>query len=711
MFSPRRIVLVLSSALVASTLLLPPSPSIATPSVKADATAGTDGTVYAVVQSGDRIFVAGKFAWAGPVTGSGVPVDGASGQRVDTPARANGPVLATASDGSGGWYLGGAFTKVGKSNRGGLARITSSGALASWKGSVAGTVNAIAVSSGVVYIGGDFSAIGGVARQNLAAIDAGGSLLPWNPGANGPVRALAVSPDGSSIFAGGSFSGAGGQSRDHVASFTTGGSVTAWNPDADGDVQALAVSPSGSTVYVGGAFANVGGAGRNNVAAIDASSGTAVGGWAPNADGPIHALAVAGDGDVVAGGEFAHTAGDAQTNVARYEASDGSLVSWTDPAPDGAVRTVAVAGNTAYIGGDFMTIGGQARPRAAALDLTLGTATAWNPRADADVRALAVSGTKVFVGGDFSMLNGAPRNNVAAIDATTGEVDLGWNANANAKVRGLAVSPDGTTVYIGGTFFKVGGLARSKVAAVDATTGAVTPWMPSANGEVRAIAATSSRVYIGGYFTSVSSEQRRYLAAIDASSGAVDLGFAPAPDAGLRALEISPDGGELYAGGEFKQIGGAARPGVAELSPTTGAATSFAPEDGGLVLDVELSPDGNYLYCSTTSNRTHRYQPAVSDLPVWSMHSGGDVQAIGTTADTVYLGGHFTKFTTQNVERSRIGAIDAWTMDVLDWYPGMNSFYGVWAFDVQPDALLVGGDFTRTGGRDQPHFARFSGTP
>ena len=93
------------------------------------------------------------------------------------------------------------------------------------------------------------------------------------------------------------------------------------------------------------------------------------------------------------------------------------------------------------------------------------------------------------------------------------------------------------------------------------------------------------------------------------------------------------------------------------------------------------------------------------------MHSGGDVQAIGATADTVYLGGHFTKFTTQNVERPRIGAVDASTMDVLDWYPGMNSFYGVWAFDIQPNALLVGGDFTRTGGREQRYFARFTGTP
>ena len=44
-------------------------------------------------------------------------------------------------------------------------------------------------------------------------------------------------------------------------------------------------------------------------------------------------------------------------------------------------------------------------------------------------------------------------------------------------------------------------------------------------------------------------------------------------------------------------------------------------------------------------------------------------------------------------------------------YPGMNSFYGVWAFDIQPNALLFGGDFTRTGGREQRYIARFIGAP
>jgi len=572
-------------------------------------------------------------------------------------------------------------------------------------------VQAIAVSGDVIYLGGAFSGVGGVPRQNLAAVDVSGAVLPWNPGSNDVVRALAVASGGGTIFAGGTFTSAGGSPRAHLAAFDPSGNVTAWDPGADGDVHALTTSPDGATLYAGGAFAEAGSSVRHNIAALDASTGVAIDGWAPNADGPVHALVTAADGDVIAGGAFTQTGAVTQTNLARYDADDAVVMPWNDPAPDGAVHALALAGDTLYVGGEFTTIAGAARPRAAALEIVLGTVLPWDPRADADVRALGVSGSKVYVGGDFTMLNGAPRNNVAAIDAASGEVDLGWNANANAKVRGLAVSPDGSTVYIGGTFFKVGGLPRSKAAAVDGVTGAVTSWKPNPSGEVRAIAAAGDRVYLGGYFASIGGAPVRYLAAVGASSGTVDLGFTPSPDNGVRALAVSPDGASLYAGGDFKSIGGQARPGVAALSSTTGGATAFAPTDGGVVLDVELSPDGEYLYCSTTSNRTHRYQPSVSSTPVWSMHSGGDVQAIGATNDTVYLGGHFTKFTTQNVERSRIGAVDAWTMNVLDWYPGMNSFYGVWAFDVQPDALLVAGDFTRTGGREQHYFARFTGAP
>jgi hypothetical protein len=680
------------------------TPALATPTTSPDPTAGTNGTVYAVQEIGGRIYVAGKFSWAGPLTGNGSAVNATDGLRSSSPV-VTGPVLASAPDGNGGWYLGGSFTKIGKANRVGLARINATGGLATWTAAVQGSVRAIAVSSGMIYVGGSFSAVGGQSRANLAALDVAGNVLPWNPGTNGPVEALAVT--GSNVLVGGSFSSAGGSPRANLAEIDAAGAATPWNPGAEGTVESVVVN--GSVIYVGGSFDSIGTSARPGLAAIDGNGAPTL--WTPPVEGTIESLGLASDGDVIAGGAFTVTTGSPQTNVARFEATDASLIPWPDAVLNGPVRTLSVGVDAVRLGGEFTTAGTVSRPRTAAFDLTTGTLTAWNPRADAAVRTVSASGSRLFVGGDFRMLNGAPRNNVAAIDAASGEVDLGWNANANAKVRGLTASPDGSTIYLGGTFFKVGGVPRDKVAAVSATTGQPTAWKPSLNGEVRAIATSGDAVYVGGYFTQAVGQTEGYLAKLSAADGSLDPAFHARADGGVRAIEVSPDGSKVYPGGDFRSIGGQQRVGIAELDATTGDATSFAPTEGGVVLDVELSADGSMMYCATTSNRTHRYRPSTGNTPLWTLRTGGDVQAIGVADEAIYVGGHFTKFTSLNVVRVRIGAVDPETGNALAWAPTMNSFYGVWAFDVTDDALLVGGDFTRTGGMDQPYFARFSGTP
>ena len=153
------------------------------------------------------------------------------------------------------------------------------------------------------------------------------------------------------------------------------------------------------------------------------------------------------------------------------------------------------------------------------------------------------------------------------------------------------------------------------------------------------------------------------------------------------------------------------RNGAAELVSATGEVTSFDPDEGGVVLDVELSPDGRYLYLCTTSNRTHRFEPGASNAPLWTMHTGGDVQAIAATDENVYVGGHFTKFTTQNVERRRIGAVRAADASVLDWNPKTNSFYGPWAMQASTERCSSEGTSPRPAASAAPYFARFAGTP
>src|SRR5215472_13376659 len=384
----------------------------------------TNGTVRAMVRSGNALYVGGDFTQIGPPTGPGVMLDVSTG------------------------------TKPG---------------FAAWppvNGIVYGVV-ADPANPGGFYIGGNFTQVGTVALNGIARIFPNGRPDPsWNPNANDVVYALAVSDDGNTVFAGGLFTAVGGQARSRIAALDAStASATAWNPNALGSVLSLAFSEN--TVYAAGTFSSIGGQARHGLAALDAST--------------------------------------------------GSATPW-NPRPDDTVFSLAVSGNAVYAAGLFLNIGGQARTYLAALDAVTGTATPWNPHPDHAVWSLAVGDNTVYAGGDFRSIGGQARTYLAALDASTGSATP-WNPNANSQVGLLAVSDDGSTVYVGGTWFDVIGAApRRYVAALDASTGIVTPWNPNANGPVQSLAVSGNTVYAGGDFTAIGGETRSCLAVFSLGS-------------------------------------------------------------------------------------------------------------------------------------------------------------------------------------------------
>jgi hypothetical protein len=159
-----------------------------------------------------------------------------------------------------------------------------------------------------------------------------------------------------------------------------------------------------------------------------------------------------------------------------------------------------------------------------------------------------VSDTVVYVGGDFLTMGGQSRNSLAALDPVTG-LATSWNPGADASVHAVALL-DGT-IYVGGWFDTVNGATRHNLAAID-QSGAVTSWAPNANNEVQALVASDSTVYAGGFFTAVSGEDRPYFAALDARTGAVRQAY-PQPDDRVWALATGE--GAVYVGGAFRSIG------------------------------------------------------------------------------------------------------------------------------------------------------------
>jgi hypothetical protein len=273
------------------------------------------------------------------------------------------------------------------------------------------------------------------------------------------------------------------------------------------------------------------------------------------------------------------------------------------------VTALATNGNVVFAGGTFSSIGGQANNRLAALDPVTGNAIpGWRASANAKVYSLAVSGGRVFAGGSFTTVNGQAAAQLAAVEAATGGFVGGWRPSTNGYVRALEMSADGTRVFVGGNFTAVSGSSHHFIAAVYADSGnvdngfngdaeyivfdlAATPtavfaaiggpggrvtsfnsgtgarnWRVFARGDVQAIAVDGPDVYAGGHFTGAgefANVTRFKLAAVGSQVGAVE-NFAPNLSGQVWALTTAP--GRLYAGGDFVRINGRMQQGFGQFS-------------------------------------------------------------------------------------------------------------------------------------------------
>jgi trimeric autotransporter adhesin len=659
----------------------------------------TDGAVYAIVDNSTTVYIGGDFAYVGPNTGYGVPIDSSTASPSANYPKVNGTIYAAVPDGSGGWYIGGDFTMVGTLARNRIAHILGSGAVeSSWDPNADDTVFCLSVSGSKVYAGGDFSQIGGQPRNRVAALDATtGTATSWNPNSNSTVYTLAVY--GSKIYVGGEFSSIGVQARNHIAAVdATTGLASSWNPNADYTVWTIV--PSGSTVYVGGEFSTIGGQIRNNIAALNASTGLASS-WDPNADNAVYSLAVNGTTVYVAGW-FTSIGGQPRNSLAAVDASTGLATSW-DPNADNTAWTIAVAGTTVYAGGWFTSIGGQARNYMAAIDISTGVATSWNPNADSWVYALAVSGSMIYAGGDFTSVGGQPRNRIAAIDVETGLATT-WNPNADNAVYALTVS--GSTVYAGGWFTNIGGEDRYFIAALDAATGLATSWDPDADDTVWTLTVNGSSIYAGGDFVSIGGELRNRIAALDVTTG---LASPWDPDADGTVWTLAIKGSIIYAGGDFGNIGGQARNKIAALNAETGLATSWDPNADDTV--YTLAVEGSTIYAGggftsiggLTRNNIAALSAGTGLATSWDPNADDTVYALTVNASIIYAGGDFTNIAGE--DRHFLAALNGGTGLADIWDPQPNDT--VMALGAKQNRLYAGGWFNRIDNKSHPHFARF----
>jgi hypothetical protein len=341
----------------------------------------------------------------------------------------------------------------------------------------------------------------------------------------------------------------------------------------------------------------------------------------------------------------------------------------------GRVRTLAVANGVAYLGGSFTTLFSHGtrhtviRNHLAAIDVSTGAPTSWNPDVNGPVRTIRVIGSRVYIGGSFTSVGGDHVRNVAALDRADGRPVRGFTASANGVVNALAASD--TTLYLGGAFTRVDGALHHTLAAVSLASGVVRPaFHAGTNGVVNTLLrdAVTRRLYVGGKFARIDGVARPYLGAIGSRRGAA-FRWANAPLGQVWSLALQA-GGSLYAA-----VGGHEGGQLDSYSPATGR------------------------------RRWHRF-------------ADGDVQAVALAGSEVLAGGHFLNVCGTNigggspwvcaapVQRDRFFATDR-AGAVQPWNPGANSLYGVWSLRTDARHVIAGGDFTIVGGSHQARYVQF----
>ncbi len=190
-----------------------------------------------------------------------------------------------------------------------------------------------------------------------------------------------------------------------------------------------------------------------------------------------------------------------------------------------------------------------------------------------------VVGNTVFAGGSFSNARPAgaapgtnlmPRSNILAYNLTTGVITP-FAPQINGQVKVIKASPDGSRIYVGGSFNSIGGQTRWNIAAFDVATGALsTTFRPAVGGSyVNAIEATNSAVYVGGLIGAGAGVARKNLVAFN-TSGAL-LGWAPTTDLQVDSMVLTPSDDKLIVAGRFGTVNNVSQRGLAALDLCSGA--------------------------------------------------------------------------------------------------------------------------------------------
>lgn len=376
-----------------------------------------------------------------------------------------------------------------------------------------------------------------------------------------------------------------------------------------------------------------------------------------------------------------------------------------------------------------------------------------------------IVGNTVYVGGEFANARPAgaapgtnlvPRTNLLAYNLTTGALITTFNHTLNGSVTDIAVSPDGTRLYIVGGFTTVNGLTRNRIAAFNLPGGTLnTSFAPNMNGNTKAVAATNTTVYAGGYFSAVNGNTRYRMAAMNAANGAALTGFKPVvDDRQVQSIVVAPDEQSVVISGTFTSVNSntANGYGLAWLDAATGASRTLPVNTrirnaGDNSSIMRLATDGaegwygvgwHYGKGGTTEGT---FKVGWNDgALVWLEDCHGDTYDVAPVGNIVYTASHkhycgnsggfpqtdpwsFYHSTAWINEVRGTNTKDIWGYpdhpgtprpELLTWYPqtDVGTYTGksqaVWTVTGNEDYVLYGGEFPKVNGMAQQGLVRYA---
>lgn len=674
-----------------------------------------DGRVLATVTVGDTLYVGGELGWMHVDTGHTVQFDLATGA-IRRPLAGiggtNAVAYASASDGAGGWFVGGDELSVGGQPRGRLLHVLTDGSVSTWTPSLDGEVRSLVVANGVVYVAGEFGTVNGAQRRYLAAFDAGtGQLLPWDPAADGTVNSIAFG-DGV-VVAGGWFGSIGGRAQAYLAALDpVTGHATSWSPAVSYCVNCVGVRAG--VVYFGGYFTAVGGQIRHYAAAVDAASGACTG-WNPDVTPPpyemscghiyVGAIAI-DDTTVYLGGDFVAVGGLTRYGAAAISATSGRTIATWNPGLSTLggmcnypyVGSIAAGNGRVAMAGGFVSDYFSGTWNLLVVDARTAMPVGWNVGAYPAAGTVSIANGQLFLGGGFDRVD-QWRQGLAAFDMKSGMLTP-WNPSPSGTVRALAFDPVGRVMFAGGAFDGVRYGSNTNLAAFELVRGSPLP-CPSTNGEVDALACDGNRLYVGGSFTAMgdAAESRKYLGAVRLRDEDRPLDdWAPSADEPVDVLVRDADG--VLAGGAFTQIGGEPRRHLARLDPETGAALDWHPDPDGPVHAILRARDvvlvgGDFTYVAGVARPyLAAIDPASGVATTFDPRPDGVVRALGASGKAIFAGGSFQSI--GGAPRRSLAALFASSGTAMPWTADADG--DVFALLPLADQLIAGGTFTQVAG-------------